>query len=393
MNGRKCARALLVTALLCLPARVHAQGAGRSMDLPQSVRAEGMGGAGVAVPWGVVSPWDNPATLGYQTGWSWAETRQQLVPGLATDVWFRTKRMSAGFGGLGVSWTGQPGGVGDVDLDYGVSEATDIEGNPLGSFGSFERVRGWGFGVSLARTFDTVKGRTGAQSLARYGDVAFGEYFKDCTVSLAPAAAGGSARATNRDWGVLARVSPSALLRHGADGVWDADVAFGHSKINSQDRYFTFVNEDVRSLPSQVSRNGVAVHLSLAQPTAMHMAFAHLPVLSALGPFVRVTYAHDSDVADANGSSSGEWKVQHDGIEVSFLGVVDLRSGHWTDKLGEIDGATRGIGFCLPLGKVAEFRWDYAETPQAKDSGLEDVKHRGWSMWVNPAEIWRRGGK
>ncbi|MBI5171169.1 MAG: hypothetical protein HZA61_16905 [Candidatus Eisenbacteria bacterium] len=389
----KSLRSMCAIACVCAIAatgtKAHAQGTARSMDFEQSIRTAGMGGAGVAVPWGVTSTWGNPATLGFAQGWGWDETRTQLVPGLASDVFLRTKRMTAGFGGVGVSWSGQPGGVGGLELDYGQSERTNESGGVLGSFGSYERVRSWGFGVSAATLADRFGKRTGERSIARYGDVAFGENFKDAIVALAPADLGGAARAKNHDWGVLARVSPSAFLRHGRDGVWDADVAFGHSVLNAGDELFVFLNEDQASPPSRIRRTGFAATASLAQPTAMHAAFEHLPILSALGPFVRLTVSFDHE-AIVTGQG---YDVDRSGQELSILGVVDLRHGHVKDIAGEIVDDTRGIGLCLPLGKIAAFRWDYAEVPQARDSGLPNVTRRSWSMWVNPAEIVRRGGR
>lgn len=364
-----------VCAIASIGSTAYAQGTAVSMMFEQSIRTAGMGGAGVAVPWGVTSAWGNPATLGFAQGWSWDETRTQLVPGLASDVFLRTKRMTAGFGGVGLSWSGQPGGVGGLKLDYGE--------------GTYERVQSWGVGVSAATIADRFGRRTGERSLARYGDLAFGENFKNARVDFAPLAFGGRARAKNHDWGVLARVSPSAFLRHGRDGVWDADVAFGHSVLNAGDELFVFTSEEPASPPSRVRRTGFAATGSLAQPTAMHMAFEHFPILSALGPLVRLTVSFDHEaIVTGHG-----YEVDRSGQELSLLGVVDLRRGHVKDIVGEIVGDTRGVGFCLPLGKIAAFRWDYAEVPQARNSGLPDVTRRSWSMWVNPAEIIRKGGR
>ncbi|MCC6652788.1 MAG: hypothetical protein IT348_16670 [Candidatus Eisenbacteria bacterium] len=378
MRGLTRIAPVVAALMMVFASGAHAQGTARSMDFEQSIRIAGMGGAGGAVAWGERSAWGNPATLGYSTGWGWEETRTQLVPGLADDIWIRTKRMTVGFGGVGVSWTGRPAGVGDVRLDYGMG-------------GSYERVRGWGYGASLATLADRFGHRDGARSIARYGDLAFGQNFKEATVSLTPSPSG-AARATNHDWGLLARLSPSSLLRHGRDGVWDVDVAVGHSVMNAGDEKFVFVDEDLAVSPTRLIRTGVAATGSLAQPTAMRMAFERLPLLSALGPLVRVTVSRDAVHTDTK--VNNKWEMDQWGAEFSFLGVVDLRYGHVDDPLGEIVDDTRGIGLCIPLGKVARVRWDYAEVPQARDSGLPDVKRRSWSMWVDPAAIVRgRGGR
>jgi len=378
MRGLTRIAPVVAALMMVFASGAHAQGPGVSMMFEQSMRTAGMGGAGVAVPWGVTSTWGNPATLGYARGWGWEETRTQLVPGLADDIWIRNQRMTVGLGGVGVSWSGQPGGVGGLKLDYGDD-------------GSFETVRSWGIGVSAATLADRLGKRSPERSLARYGDVAFGENFKDCTIVFLPNDPHDSrARAKNHDWGVLARVSPSAFLRHGREGVWAADVAFGHSVINAGDEHFVYEGADDQGWPpSRIRRTGVAAMGSLAQPTAMHMVFEHFPILSALGPLLRLTVSYDHEEI----VTGADYEVDRSGQELSLLGVVDLRHGHVEDLEGEVVGDTRGIGFCLPLGKIAAFRWDYAEVPQARDSGLPNVTRRSWSMWVNPAEIIRRGGK
>lgn len=389
MKHRRFSSAVVCACVLVsLATRVHAQGTARSMDFEQSIRIAGMGGAGAAVSWGETSPWGNPATLAFASGWGWEESRTQLVPGLASDVWLLTERMTAGFGGVGVSWSGQPGGVGGLRLDYGLSEGTDESGGSTGAFGSYEQVRAWGFGVSAATLADRLGKRTSERSLARYGDVAFGETFKECTVALAPDALSGTARAKNHDWGVLARVSPSALLRHGRDGAWDADVALAHSVLNAGDELFVFLNEDQGAPASRFRRTGVAATASLAQPRALQAAFAHVPILSGLGPIVRVTVSFDHE-ALVTGSG---FEVDRSGQELSLFGVFDVRRGHVNDPTSELVGDTRGYGFRVPLGRIAAVRWDHATVPQARDSGLPDVTRRGWSMWVNPAEVWRRNG-
>jgi hypothetical protein len=64
-----------------------------------------------------------------------------------------------------------------------------------------------------------------------------------------------------------------------------------------------------------------------------------------------------------------------------------LRLGHVEDKLGDISGATTGIGIGLPLGRVAGIRYDHASIPQARDSGLPNVTRNAVTAYVDPMAV------
>src|SRR5213075_146618 len=73
------------------------------------------------------------------------------------------------------------------------------------------------------------------------------------------------------------------------------------------------------------------------------------------------------------------------GAELGIANVLFLRSGHYRDLTGDIDGITWGWGLNLPFGKLAGIRYDGALTPQAE--GLEDVERHGVTVWFNPLEM------
>lgn len=123
-----------IALLVLAPCQACSQGTARSMDIDTSIRAAGMGGASTGVVWGAPNAWSNPASLGAMSG-LWVEHgRTQLVPGLATDVFFRSDRFLVGGNGIGFAFTGEPDHLGGVDLNYGVSDQTDASGGVIGSF-------------------------------------------------------------------------------------------------------------------------------------------------------------------------------------------------------------------------------------------------------------------
>src|SRR5262249_15270865 len=115
---------------------IDAQSGAQSLEIDPSVRASGMGRSSNAVFWGDVSNyWGNPALLAFRKGLGYEWGTTQLVPDLADDVFFTTKRLTVGYWGLGVLIAGRPfTNVGGQRLDYGVSYATEVDGNVIGTF-------------------------------------------------------------------------------------------------------------------------------------------------------------------------------------------------------------------------------------------------------------------
>ena len=373
-----------------LPLCASAQGTARSQDIDTSIRAAGMGGAGAAVGWGEPGIWGNPATLGEVRGLWWQEGRTQLVPGLATDVIFKSRRFVLGGAGIGVSLMGDPfDGLGRTRLDYGTSEGTDPFGNPTGTFISFEQIEGWGVGISPLRLVDTwraLRGHAGP-AWSRFGDASVGVQRKHTKVALAPASAFGFAEADCVDWGVRGRISPQALLT--PEAPVELDVSAGYAVLNSNDAQFVFLPDDVSSPPSRIRRLGFAVRAAMPSPWRAQRPTAPRAWWRA-GPehLFELGIASDTERISAGGTDPS-FQVERFGVELALLDVLVARKGHVTDRLGDINGDTQGYGIHVPVGPWGGFRYDHATVPQAAGSGLPDVQRHGWSVWLDPVEIWR----
>jgi hypothetical protein len=358
----------------------NAQGAAMVLNLGQSIRSAGMGGAGEAVFWGDLDTWANPALMGYQTGgrYTWGATR--LVPELASDVFLRSERFSAGIGGLG--WT-----RGRADLSYGVVELTDPGGNPIGTAVVSEYTRFTGFGVSASSLLrglaEIHPDDTGALArLTKVADVAFGLTRKEAKVELGPE----RAVTTSSDWGLLLRGSLPRRTKLG--GVpWGADVAYGHSVLNYDDASMYFPLEDASYPVTRMGRDGWAVRGSLGMPAHVRGGLER-----ALGTWLGASFeplASLAVVGDHERSTAGGrgYDVSHNGEELALANVFHLRRGHITDRDGEIDGTTTGWGVGFTLAGVAGWRYDEATVPQARNSGLSDRKRTGWTAFVDPVAI------
>jgi hypothetical protein len=224
-----------------------AQGTARSMDIDVSIRSASMGGASNAVFWsGDLNHWGNPALTGHTRGIRYERGRTQLVPGLADNVFFTTNVVKIGGGGLGFVSSGIPIKDMGVDLDYGRNEGTDDQGNPTGTFDSYERVDSWGFGINFLQLVETALALGGKDgpAISRYIDVSVGMNFKDVEVVLSSIGAGGRGSTSAQDRGALVRVTP-LFLGTSASIPIRVDVAYGASELSyNDDATIVFVNED-----------------------------------------------------------------------------------------------------------------------------------------------------
>jgi hypothetical protein len=145
--------------LLCLlgayagTAHAQAEAGAQSLLIAPGARSDGMGRAFVAVSNDANAIWWNPGALAFTTGHDISTMYTKLVPDLADDVFFSYTAYAQhveGWGGLGFSLG---------YLSYGKSIATDVDGNELGTFTSYELaptlaygtelMKGMGFGVAL----------------------------------------------------------------------------------------------------------------------------------------------------------------------------------------------------------------------------------------------------
>jgi len=376
--------------LALMPVASRAQGAARSMDIDTSIRAAGMGGASAGVTWGDPNVWGNVASLSRVSGVRWEHTFTQLVPGLADDVWLRSNRLLVGAFGVGVSLLGVPAVMDGVYLDYGTSHETDESGTVSGSFSSFETVNGQALAFSLPKTLDALTSSNGgAMHLSDVFDLSLGLSRKRTYVELAPSRLGGTAEATTYDYGVQARFSPLWLLSAPANsGSLDPrdlvlfDLGLGYSMRNAMGGNFVFVANEPSSPATRMRHAGVAMRLGVRMPR-LDASGPLATLFEGVDPLVAVGFASDHDAC----ANTRAYKVTHSGYEITIANVFSIRRGHWTDRLGEIDGPTSGWGLGIPLGPWAGFRYDKGTVPQA--TTLPDVTRRGWTVWCDAVRVWR----
>lgn len=386
---------VVAVSLATLSSSAFPQGTGRSMDIDVSIRSAGMAGASNAVFWGdALDHWANPALLGYQTGLRYEWGRTQLVPGLAENIYLTSRVLKAGGGGAGVVLSQQPLTDGGVHLDYGATIGTDKDGNPTRTPSPYEQVDSWGFGVSLAQAFENFSRFIGREprALGRYLDVSLGMNFKKIDIALAPWTTYGRGGTRARDLGGLVRITPLDCLNREVGIPARIDLAYGYSTLSyNDDAVVTFSGADFASRVTRHRRHGAALRLAANPPgtqTWLRDRAAMETLLGGLLPLITVGVAHDHAIVDA-GSGTSAYSADGTGFEIDLAHVLTYRVGSYTDKTGEIDGSTSGWSVGLPVGPWAGVRFERARFPQARDSGLRDLKRKAFSAWVDPAAIWR----
>jgi hypothetical protein len=254
----------------------------------------------------------------------------------------------------------------------------------------YEQIDATGVGVSISQLTSALFSAAGKPppALLRHFDVALGHAEKHTDVVLAPNEPTARASAISHDYGVLVAAGSDFGA---ADGPQLAvDASYAHAVLNYDDALFTFFSEDVSAPPSRIFIDGVAAHLGVGAPLGAPggSGFGAL-MLSGLAPLAAVDFARDQEHVQA-GDFGGGYDVDHVGFQFSAFNVVSFRFGHVTDRLGDIDGSTRGFGVALPVGDVAGIRFDYGTLPQAQDSGLHDLIRRSYSAFFDPLALWRR---
>jgi hypothetical protein len=368
-----------------LASAARAQGTGRSLDIDPSVRAAGMGLASDAVFWDAgTNHWGNPALLGNQRGiaYEWGST--QLVPGLPADIDFTTNVLKLGGAGLGLAFSGKPLGLGGLHLDYGQSEGTDDQGNPSGTFDTYEQIDAWSFGVSLARAGETIARLTGhdPEDVSRYGDVAFGMTGKKLEMNLGPTESGGT---NAHDLGVMVRFSPTQFIPNVRD-VFGLDFSYGRSNLSDGNPTVSLPSESTAVEVSEHQRRGLAVRGTLDWPTMSASMGGPAWLWKGLHPLLSVAHADDHSRISASISTD---ETDGDGWEVTLANVYSWRTGHYHDVLGQIDGDTRGWSVGLPIAGLGGVRYDFARLPAAQDTGLPDLERHAVTAWIDALEVWR----
>ena len=373
------------------PLRAQPQDDGQSTFLDPSMAAAGMGRAGASVFWGEFpNGWANPALLGYHVGVHYARGGNDLIPTLASGVTFTSHEVTIGGGGIGIALTGKPiEAIGHLRLDYGLSEVTDIDGNVIGTFSSFERIDQFGIGVNVMEAFATIQRLSGHEpsTLSRVVDLSLGHAWKTVTMELAPALITNpvNGQAHQRDVGALLRVTPIDGFPREGDPVgtslsWRLQVAGGYSMRNYADNgtgegFVAFIDEE--------RLVGGSARVSARLPVAEE---------GGIWNFVEPTLALALTVETAN-YYGGDTKLNGSGItrageELGLLETLYLRHGNLYYDAGDLTEHTYGVGVRLRYKKMIGFTYDWAEVPEGVGF-LGQIDRQAVTFFVDPLRLRR----
>ena len=205
-------------------------------------------------------------------------------------------------------------GINMVFLSYGSSEGTDPLGNSTGTFSSNEFAPQVSYGTRILP------------------DLAVGATLKYVRIQLAPSSQRGVGSTFAVDIGGLYKI-PAAHLNFGAN-------------LQNMGPSVTFINEDQASPLSRNLKLGVAWEAFTAKQFALTIA------------------------SDFNQSLvTNQFRVYDDGLELRFADQLAGRVGYYYDPLGDIQDMTYGLGI-----NWHSLSLDFASIPQAKNSGLDQVK-------------------
>ena len=313
---------LALAGLLAGPApRAHAgsEAGAISVTIPPGVRGEAMGGLFIPEANDYSARWWNPAGLAFVSRPILGSMYSQLVPGLATDVYFL-------YGGY-IQPTNSIGTM-QVDvtyLSYGQSVATDEAGQEQGSFSSYE--------VSPALAL-------GFKFLPSLG---LGVAVKYVRVDLAPQRVlrdpSGSGSGVGTSWafdlGALYRMN---RLRFG-------------TVVTNLGPDITFIDaEQSDPMPRTLRVGGMYDVMSSDVAVVRAGAEWERPLVTLKTP-----------------------SIYHAGAEFVYMNTFALRAGYLYDKQGDVIGPAGGFGFSWGGASL-----EYANVPQATDL---DRVHR-FALWL-----------
>lgn len=408
---RSIIASVLVTVLtIFFPVTVLAvAGAGAvSHQFNTSARAEGLGGAGVALPWdGNPAHWANPALLAYRTGIQYIDFRSELAKGLADDIVLTNQELTLGWYGVGLLIAQGP--VDGLYLDMGEQQYTNENGESVGTFNSYMRTLSWGIGLDTVQLLEAVLDKP-VGSWTRYASASVGWVWKDFEDLLAPdnliqdGWGGGMGSGNTTDRGFMIAATP-LNLGHEGDGLAGEAVgvvlggSFGMSVLDKTDEFIVHVNADQSDPFPTRYLTGWSLRLAVPWADAQRerMNAAGWGMLGdLLDPFFSLTYSSqltepgfvwDQDLREYSyeHDTSGRYDDEGHGWEVGFANLVYLRKGRVEAPYGDLEGETTGWGINLQAGKFGGFRYDAATVPQAR--GLPYVERRSWSLWIDPVEM------
>lgn len=405
MKGLSMVRSHLLLVLLSTLILAIFPSLGWAQDVREinpSIRAAGMGNSASSAFWGGdPNYWVNPALLAYHEGLRFERGRTRIVPDLADNVWFTSKRVTLAAYGMGVSLEGWPiEDLGGSHLSFG--ELAD-----LGDFEPTEENHAVGVGISAIHLLDSLL-RTRGKDLSwrRFGDVSGGVRKSEtnldwcsgpCTEVMGKEYKG---TCTSWDQGLLVRLTPWNSIDFTG---WSPEIAEAlaplggillegsYAKSVQNYREATVTMAGSTDYLDKFETEGWSVHTALGLPPALRSALEEigLPWLAdGITPLVSFGYTADRMqriYGDLEQTVKGS-KEDYTGWELTFANVLTIRRGHIKDPDGERDGNTEGTGIGFRVGRWGSFRYDTATIPQAL--GLEELERTGFTIQMDPIAIW-----
>ena len=405
-------RRLLMTTSILLVLLVHSaahalSGSGAiSLTFNTSSRAEGMGGAGVAMAWDAnTNHWANPALLAFRPGIQYLDFSSNPAGDLDEDILLTSKELTLGAYGVTLLLAG---GLADgVYLDMGSQQGTDENGNPTGEFNTYMKSEHWGLGADFVQLAEIIWGKekgTWTRNWAFSG----GYVWKDFEDSLSPDpyGDGGNASGTGQasDWGLLLRYTPFHLglekgLKDGATVGFEAGIALGYSVLNSTDQFIKHTDADqsdpfptmhvygtslrcafplIDSKREQLDAKGWGILGDMINPLfSFAVSFQNIQP-GFVWDSEQQDYTYEWDTSGSNDETGY-------GLEVGLANILYYRWGHKSANYADVDDSTQGFGVNLQAGRLGGARYDWASTPHGE--GLSNITSRTWSFWVDPVAM------
>ncbi len=323
------------------------------LKIPPGARANGMGQSYVALTDDALSLWWNPAGMSMVEGSAVDLMHSQLVPGLASDVFFEY------IGGVRNIGGGITIGAAIQYLTYGEWEATNTSGDVLGIASSYEVSPVIGGSVKLM------------------DNLSIGMNFKFVYISLAPAWAApegkeGKGHSVAVDLGGIWRTPEFDIL-----GLFDfVEIPFFDIPWFDGIPGIELPEYNVRrlSLAMCLSNFGPSVTYvdsdqAAPLPRTVRAGFSYTPYFDEL---VELRFVGDIEreliIVDVS-------NIYHVGSEFVYANLFAIRAGYVYDDDGAIKAPTYGLGFIFN----DRIRIDYASVPQSIELGRV---HR-WSLGVS----------
>jgi hypothetical protein len=302
-------------------AHAVSEAAAPSLIIPPGARADGLGQAYAAIADDGTAMYWNPAGLAGLKGKSVSLMHSQLIPELASDVYYEFLGYTQDVEGLGTL------GMSVTYLTYGKWTATDPEGNNLGEYGSYEISIGASYGAKV------------------HPNLWAGVSLKWIRESLVPEAI------NDLEQGVGTSFAVDAGLLHTS---FDGRLRLGVSVQNIGPDLSFIDSKQSAPLPRNL-RMGVATEFYRSELVNF------LGIFEMNKPLIGIT--------DDFGNFASRDLTLNGGIEANVAQLVGLRWGRIHDPDGDIRGNTWGGGLTL---KNYGIRFDYATVPKAQGIGRED---------------------